>query len=389
MGILYLGIDINLPSVLWMRRMLDGLADDVAVLAAEVPPHQDLEQRFDTAVLQDGWLEAKMWRLLYRFGQVERIPATRRALATLRAAVERPEVTQILVHYANLAVKYAAIWRQTEKPVFVHCHGYDVTWDLRQPEPPHHREHPSDYAQQVLDLPSNIRFIANSHATAQRLRDIGISKQRVDVKYLGVPMPSEPPSPHRPVDSVLILYLGRLIDCKGPDLVIQAFDLAVARGMRGRLVLAGDGPLRERCEALRQASPNREYIQLLGAIDGATGEKLRQEAHIFTAHNQLGPVSRQEEAFGVSLIEAMAAGLPVVSGRNGSLPELIDDGVHGFLVQPGDVGGHAEALLTLAEDADLRSRMGRAGWQRAGQRFSLDEEIRQLRHLHQVPTEGN
>lgn len=385
MGILYLGIDINLPSVLWMRRMLDGLADQVSVLAAEVPPNPSLQGRFETAVLQDGRLESKLWRLLYRLRVVERIPAGRRSVAILRRAVQRPDVEQILVHYANLAAKYAAVWKTTDKPVWVHCHGYDVTWDLRQPQPPHAPEHPSDYIRRVLALPENVRFIANSHSTAGRLHHIGIDPRRVQVKYLGVPMPDTAPPSREPTDTVNILYLGRLIDCKGPDLVIQAFDLAVAKGLRGRLILAGDGPLRSRCEALRQASPNASNIDLLGAVDGATGERLRQQAHIFTAHNQLGPNSRQEEAFGVSLVEAMAAGLPIVSGHNGSLPEIIDPGTHGFLVPPGDVEAHAEAFLTLADDADLRHRMGSAGWRRAQERFSLQEEMMQLRRLLDLP----
>lgn len=385
LGILYLGIDINLPSVLWMRRMLDGLADEVAVLAAEVAPREALQRRFPTVVLEDSWLESKAWGLLFRCRCIDRLPATRRALTSLRRAVERPEVDQVLVHYANLAAKYGAVWRHTDKPVWVHCHGYDVTWDLRQAEPPHGREHDRHYVQRVLALPSSVRFIANSKSTAQRLRDIGIDTQRIDVKYLGVPMSDQPPPPHRPVETVEILYLGRLIDCKGPDLVIQAFDRAVELGLKGRLVMAGDGPLRQRCEELRRASPNREHIELLGSVDGATGEALRQRAQVFTAHNQLGPASRQEEAFGVSLVEAMAAGLPVVSGRNGSLPELIDDGQQGFLVAPGDIEAHARAFVRLAADPDLRTRLGLSGWQRSRQRFSLDGEIEALRRLLHLP----
>ncbi|MCH8923254.1 MAG: glycosyltransferase, partial [Planctomycetes bacterium] len=71
-----------------------------------------------------------------------------------------------------------------------------------------------------------------------------------------------------------------------------------------------------------------------------TGERLRAEADIFTAHNCTGPITRQEEAFGVSIVEAMAAGLPVVSGRSGSLPEIVEDRVDGILVEPGDREAH-------------------------------------------------
>src|SRR5690606_33177261 len=121
---------------------------------------------------------------------------------------------------------------------------------------------------------------------------------------------------------VQILYLGRLVDCKGPDLTIQAFSLACEQGLRGKLTIAGDGPLLAECEQLRAVSPFAHCIQLLGSVDEPTAERLRTEADIFTAHNRKGPYTNQEEAFGVSFVEAMAAALPIVSGANGSLPEL-------------------------------------------------------------------
>jgi glycosyltransferase involved in cell wall biosynthesis len=81
------------------------------------------------------------------------------------------------------------------------------------------------------------------------------------------------------------------------------------------------------------------------------------------------------------MVEAMAAGLPVVSGESGSLPEIVTDGVEGFLIPPGDVDAHADALLRLARDPDLRARMGMAGWARVRKDFSLDAEIRLLREF--------
>jgi glycosyltransferase involved in cell wall biosynthesis len=151
--------------------------------------------------------------------------------------------------------------------------------------------------------------------------------------------------------------------------------------MDGQLVIAGDGPLRTMCELLRARSSFRERIALLGAVDAPTGERLRTEADIFTAHNCRGPLSHQEEAFGVSVVEAMAAGLPVVSGRSGSLPELIEHGREGLLVEPGDVEGHADAFLRLASDPGLRQSMGEAGWRRAKERFSCERERGQLRAI--------
>ncbi len=77
----------------------------------------------------------------------------------------------------------------------------------------------------------------------------------------------------------------------------------------------------------------------------------------------------------------MAEALPIVSGASGSLPEIVDDGVEGILVRPGDVEAHAAAFLRLANDPELRARMGRRGWQRALRDFSLEGERDALRSI--------
>ncbi len=379
MGVLYFANDLTLPSVEWMRRMLRVLEPDVASLVTEVEPGSDYRQRFDVTVLSDSWW-SHGWRLSRRLGLTQGIRKTARALDALRREVESNRVEVTLVHYLSEAVKYDRVWHRTAKPVFVHCHGFDVTWDFRDADDPTRPAHPADYVDRVLKLPEHVSFIVNSNVTARRLREIDVAEERIHVKYLGVPIPDAPPV--RDADGeIVIFYLGRLVDCKGPELVIEAFDLACQRGLDGRLVIAGNGPMQGECERARERSAVKDRIELLGAVDTETANRLRRSADIFTAHNRLGPVSRQEEAFGVAVAEAMADGLPIVSGANGSLPELVDDGVEGILVSPGDVEAHAEALLRLAGDAELRARMGRRGWQRASRDFSLEQEDKALRSI--------
>ena len=137
----------------------------------------------------------------------------------------------------------------------------------------------------------------------------------------------------------------------------------------------------DECERAMQESDYGDRIEMVGVVDADTGDRLRREADLFTAHNRIGPVSRQEEAFGVSIVEAMAAGIPVVAGNSGSLPEIVEDGVQGILVEPGDIEAHAEAFLKLARDPNLRARMGRAGWDRARKHFTVEREIATLREI--------
>jgi len=288
--------------------------------------------------------------------------------------IEQPEASAVLCHYANFALRLESVWRRTSKPVFVHCHGYDVTWDGSGPARFHRAEFGDDYRQQIVRLAGRVVFIANSRFTQSRLVEAGIPESRIAMKYLGTPVPDRPRERPPRATGLKFLYLGRLVDFKGPLQTIEAFERACGQGLDATLTLAGDGPLGEACRQRRDRSPVAQRIRLLGAVSPEMGSRLRAEADLFTAHNRLGPDSGQSEALGVSVIEAMADALPVVTGRHGGVRETVVDGRTGVLFEPGDVEAHARAMLELAHDPRRREAMGRAGWRRASECFSLETE---------------
>ena len=303
------------------------------------------------------------------------VPQLRRFFGhrALLDAIQDPTVGAICCHYTNLATSLRKVWSRTDKPLLVHAHGYDVTWDFRLPRRPHLRVFSDRYVEKVRQLSQRAILLANSEFTADRILAAGVPPDRVIVKYLGVPVPLQcPERPQR--EEVQILFLGRLVNFKGPEQTLRAFDLACRNGLRGKLVMAGDGPLRDSCERIRRESPFADRIELLGSIDAATGDRLRRESSIFTAHNQKCGITNQEEAYGVSVVEAMASGLPVVTGGNGGVRETVLDQETGLLFPTGDVAAHANGLLQLSTDSDRRNRLGKSGFQRAKRLFSLQAE---------------
>jgi glycosyltransferase involved in cell wall biosynthesis len=371
MSILFALPQWGLVSELWATRMAAALRPDLSAIACRNPPRA---KWCDEVPFID--LNRRPWseRLLHRSEAGRAGTASRR----MTEATNNEQVRCVLVHYAAFAVQLREALERLSKPLYIYCHGYDVTWDLRYHQLATSNMHASDYVQAVRQLSTRATFIANSRHTMGCLREIGIEDHRIVLRYFGIPAPAQPPQRPASSRSVNVLYLGRLIDFKGPDLVIKAFERACDKGMAGQLIMAGDGPLGVSCELLVRRSKYADRIKLLGAVDAETGQRLRRQADVFTAHSCKGALSGQSEAFGVAFAEAMADGLPVVTGRSGALPELVEDGVTGILFEPGDVDAHANALLVLAEDPQCRLRMGEEGWRRIRTHFPWEHERPEL-----------
>jgi len=379
MGVLFVSPNWSAVSEAWIARQIEALEPHVVAIAAWCPEQSRWRGRIPGIRLSppaQAW-----WRRLAGSLGVPAKPAVAQASAVLERAIAEPRVSVVLVHYLDFAVRFQALWSRIDKPVFVHPHGYDTQWDYHRSDQPDRPYFPADYPDTVSRLSQRVTLIANSQTVERRLLAIGVPRRRIVLQYYGIPAPDVPPERPPRTRDVEVLYLGRLVDCKGPDLVIRAFELAAARGLNGRLTLAGDGYLRTTCELLRRRSRFADRIRLLGAVDQAAADRLRAAADIFTAHNCRGPLTRQEESFGVSVVEAMAAGLPVVTGRSGGVCETVVSGETGFLFEPGDVEAHATVLLQLAHDPDLRQRMGKAGHAHVREMFSCARRGAELRRL--------
>ena len=180
---------------------------------------------------------------------------------------------------------------------------------------------------------------------------------RVDVVPNCVPDPG-PPAPRKRGEEgrMRILFLGNLIPGKGYAELISAAESLAAEGVHIELVLAGGGMSeRERTRTLA-ATTIPERIRLTGPVDAAEKRKLLSEADVLAL-----PSYYENEAHPLVILEAMAAGVAVVSTWHVAIPEIVSDGITGLLVHPRDVGELGAALARLAADPDLRVRMGEAG----------------------------
>lgn len=208
------------------------------------------------------------------------------------------------------------------------------------------------------------RVVAHSRYMKSVMEQAGIPSRKIDVVHNGVPEPSSPP-PCRgearaalglPEDVFVVGSLGRLASIKGMDDLIRALAL-VPDAM---LVIGGEGPERASLERLgAERIPGR--IRLLGGVEDI--------GSFFSALDVFALASHLE-GLPVTLLEAAMHGVPSVATAVGAADEAIEDGVTGRLVRPRDSATFAAALRSLADDAEMRRRMGDAARERARALFT-------------------
>ncbi|MBI4636032.1 MAG: glycosyltransferase family 4 protein [Candidatus Rokubacteria bacterium] len=213
------------------------------------------------------------------------------------------------------------------------------------------------------------RVIAVSEAVrgrfgGSRFRDkVRVVYNGVNAEYWTAPAAS-PPSGDGPV----VLVVGRLMPEKGQATLLRAAPAVLSRVPSARFVLLGTdhGGERERLERLAQSLGIRQAVEIRSWI--ADPRRAYAEADVVAVPSRM-------EGFGRVLVEAGCLAKPVVASRVGGIPEVVVDGETGLLVPHDDPKAWAEALSRLLGDPGLRTRLGRAGRERALSRFSARRHV--------------
>lgn len=228
----------------------------------------------------------------------------------------------------------------------------------------------------------NRRYLEHHVAEAAgkvRVIRVGIEPERYRAAHEGPSRRGEAPS---------VLCVAALKPYKGHSVLLRAVRLLADRGIEVICLSIGEGPLRPRLEREIRDLGLERRIRLLGARTEAEVASRLSDADAFVLPSVVAE-NGQMEGIPVALMEAMAAGRPVVASRLSGIPELVEHGRNGFLVEPGDASAIADALESLLSDRGLRRALGAAARRTVEAAYRLDDNVAELVRRLDAEREGD
>ncbi len=283
-----------------------------------------------------------------------------------------------LLHWPELMLDFRRLLRREQPPHIIHTNWHhlllllplldakrDVFWLHESvPDKPQYRWVFGWLARRLRG------FVPVSNAVAESLRQIGIPATKIQVIHNGLSDPSSG-LPARPAGGgeVNIGIVGQVGAWKGHEDLVEAFALVAGRHPEARLHIFGPDE-REFADHLKQRAATLGLAARL-----VWHGFVRERARIYRAMDICAVPSRFAEPFGLVAVEAAFFGLPVVATRKGGLPEIVEDGVTGYLVEAERPQELAQRLGELLRSAALRETMGVAARLRARQHFSRERFV--------------
>lgn len=181
-----------------------------------------------------------------------------------------------------------------------------------------------------------------------------------------------------PEDRLLVVQVSWIRPEKGVPEMLDASRLVVARNPNAHFAIVGEGPYRSQYMDRAEEMGLSDHVTWTGLVENPFAMAVYEAADVVCQP------SRWEEAFGWVITEAMASSKPVVATRVGGIPEIVEEGESGFLVDRGDSLALAERILLLLADPSLRERMGRTGRRKVEEKFDLTKTVAELLEFYGI-----
>ncbi len=276
----------------------------------------------------------------------------------------------VLAQYGTHAHTILPVIKKAGLPLVVHFHGYDASVERVIKQNNEYRE--------VFAYASKV--IAVSKVMIEKLKALGCPEEKLVYNVYG-PQPEfheiEPTFSKKQ-----FIAIGRFTDKKAPYYTLLAFAEAAKQHPDARLVMAGDGALLNVCLNLAKYLKIEKQVTFPGVINSDEYRSYLRESLAFAQHS-ITAENGDIEGTPLAVLEASAAGLPVISTKHAGIPDVIVEEETGLLVEEHDVEGMAQHMMHLLDNLENAKRMGTAGKKNIKQHFTLEGHIASLQETLQ------
>lgn len=353
----------------FIRIHAEGLAQPLVCLSGSYPDYQSQGRNIRKLYEQPGWLR-RLGTLLPYAVQSRRLERFRNSHEIARRAVGRffasRQVDVILAEFGDTGAAVAPAAHECGIPLVVHFHGHDA-----------HRRSlltPQMVQQYRFMFQTAAAVLVVSRYMWQTLAEMGCSHEKLIYNPYG---PRERFFNVQPDYRPTVLSVGRFTDIKANYLVLMAFWKAWQQVPYAKLVMAGGGELLETCKTLAQVWNLQHAVSFTGPVEHSQVHDLFAQACCLAQHSVV-PSYGDAEGTPNTILEACAAGLPVIATKHAGIPDVVVDGVTGLLVDERDVNGMAEAMVRLLQEPQLCRQMGAKGRARVQAGFTSCQHIQRL-----------
>ena len=283
--------------------------------------------------------------------------------------LRQEKVQSVLAEFGPVGAEVLRVCQRLHLPLIVHFHGYDAYAHVFLDQYKKLYQEMFEYASYLI--------VVSQHMKDQLLR-------------LGAPEDKLVLNPYGPHDAFFeinstfetktFVAVGRFVEKKAPHYTLAAFKKVLEKVPEARLVMAGDGPLLPTCRELVRQGGIQSAVTFVGAASHQEIINLYTMAYCFVQHSVVAS-NGDSEGTPVAILEAQAAGLPVVSTRHAGIQDVIMHEETGFLVGEQDVEAMARFMIALTQDTALTKRLGQKGRERVKEHYTMSKHIATINHI--------
>lgn len=345
-------------SETFIATHVQGMADVALVLTDGHLPKRDIQG----APLTHRTLCSRTW------DRMTGITMEQRLRRSIERRLKNERIDVVLAEYGPTGEEMLGICKRLGLPMVVHFHGIDAF----------HDDLLMKHQRYAAILREAAALVVVSREMESQLRMLGAAGPRLH--YLPYGIDTKRFTPGDPTVSCDLIAVGRFVDKKAPHLTLLAFQQALAEEPGLRLVMVGDGPLYDSSVQLVHALGLGDAVDLTGVLPPAEVAMRMRRARAFVQHS-LVTTRNDHEGTPLSILEAMASGLPVIATRHGGIPDVVEHGVSGLLSDEHDIVSMAGHMLQVARSPRLAVQLGKAGRERVVHHHRQEERLAELHAL--------